>query len=67
MQKYDVDSVYGLLLIARSTEIDFGDAEEPGWFPFIFENNIMYYLWACEDPRRSVVTHPGVPVRCREE
>lgn len=63
MEEYYVDPVRGLLELACSNEPDFGVADEPGWFPFNFEDNVVYDLRAFGDPVRSTVTHPPVSVR----
>lgn len=52
-----------LLALARANEIDFGATEEPGWFPFNFEESIVYDLIILGDPICSFITHAAVPVR----
>lgn len=42
MEKYDVDPVLRLFALVCPNEIAFDDAEEPGWFPFHFEDSIVH-------------------------
>lgn len=51
----------------RANEIEFGVADEPGWYPFNLGDSIVCDLMAFYDLRRSSVTHPAVPVRYRNE
>lgn len=65
MNEYDVELVLVLLMLACANEIDFGVTEGLRWFPFNFEDIIVYYLSIFEDPRRSTHTHPAVLVHYR--
>lgn len=42
MEEYDVNPVLDLFALVRSNKIDFDIAENPGWFPFNFEDSIVY-------------------------
>lgn len=58
--EYDVDQVLGLLEIARANKINFGIVEESHWFLFNFEDSLLYYSKAFENPKRSADTNPEV-------
>lgn len=58
--------IVGLLPIAHVNEINFGVANEPDWFPFYFEDSILYDPRALDDPGRSSVLHPAGPMHYRD-
>lgn len=67
MEEYDVDLVLGGLALVRASEIDFGVAEKPVWFPFNSEDGIVYDPRTFKDPGRSVITHHSIPVQNQDE
>lgn len=46
VEEYGVDQILGLLALARANDIVFSEAGERGWFPFKFEDSIVYDLRA---------------------
>lgn len=65
-----MDPVLGLLALARTNEIDFGVANEQGWFQFNFEFlgtvpcTIYVHSWIRGG---SAVTHLAATVRYQDE
>lgn len=61
--EHNIDSILGSLELACANNVNFGVAEEPGWFSFNFNNSVMYSLRPVQDPGRSAILHPTGPGR----
>lgn len=65
LEKYYVDAELDQDAPARASEIEFGAAENLGWFPFDFEDSILYDVRAFKDLQHTAISHLAVLVRYR--
>lgn len=49
-EEFDVDPILGPLSLECANDFDFGVIDKPVWFPFIYEDSIVFNLKELEDP-----------------
>lgn len=57
---YNDDSKLDLFGLARANKMHFGVEDKSGWFPFNFQDSIVYDLRELEDLERTSITYPAV-------